>query len=287
MEHTGSERGYLHEQFRLFHTIEQRELKVDWHFHTFDKLLFFRSGHAQYTVESENIALSPGDILTIAHGQLHRMQSFADAPYERYILYLNSAFLASLAPEAGGLGQCFSRARTTGQSLLQLPDSDRAAVFHLLSRMEKAQQEGSPFAPALCQALLTELLILICRAPETPIASHPDALFDDRIAQALHYIQGHLGDTLSCDVLAAQLHMSRSSFQHRFKAATGQSPHAYIRLKRLLYAAELLTAGQGAISAGKACGYTDHSAFCHAFTEQFGTVPSAFRPGDSLVGPEE
>ena len=42
-----------------------------------------------------------------------------------------------------------------------------------------------------------------------------------------------------------------------------------------------------AISAGRKCGYTDHSAFCHAFFNQFGVTPSAFRPRDSLTGPQE
>ena len=287
METTGSERGYLRERFRLFHTTDQQALRVDWHFHAFDKLLFFRGGHAVYTVESETIQLVPGDLLTIARGQLHRMQSYADQPYERYILYLDSGYLASLAPESGGLGVCFRRARATGNSLMRLDDASRAAVYHLLTRMEKALQEASPYSDVLSQALLVELLVLLCRAPEHSAGSHPEAQSDEKIAQALHYIQSHLGDDLHCDVLAAQLHMSRSSFQHRFKTATSRTPHAYIRLKRLLYASELLSAGESAIQVGRLCGFRDHSAFCHAFTQQFGVTPSAFRPGSSLLGPTE
>ena len=183
MQTTGSERGYLHEQFRLFHTTDQKELKVDWHFHTFDKLVMFRSGHVTYAVESQTMQLSPGDLLLIAHGQLHRMHSLPDAPYERYILYLNSAFLTALAPEAGGLGACFARARASGQSRLRLPEADRAAAYSLLSRMEKAIQEDSPYSGALAQALLTELLILLCRAPEAAAVSHPDAPSDEKITK--------------------------------------------------------------------------------------------------------
>ena len=77
---TGSERGYLHERFRLFHSIDQVELKVDWHFHSFDKLVFFKSGHTEYAVEGRSFSLIPGDILVIGHGQLHRMHSWPDQP---------------------------------------------------------------------------------------------------------------------------------------------------------------------------------------------------------------
>ena len=81
--------------------------------------------------------------------------------------------------------------------------------------------------------------------------------------------------------------MSRSSFQHRFRAATGHPPHAYIRLKRLLLAAEMLSDGIPAVKVGKLCGYTDHSAFCHAFTQQYGMPPSQFRPPLGLDASDE
>lgn len=287
MEPTGSERGYLHERFRLFHTVDQAELKVDWHFHTFDKLVFFVSGHTDYTVESESARLVPGDLLIIARGQLHRMHAFSDVPYERYILYLDSKYLRSLAPEAGGLDACFVRARTAGRSLNKLSGVQRGTVFSLLHRMEQTLREDSPYTAVLSQALLTELMVLLCQLRPENTVTHPDAPRDEQIAQALHYIQGHLGDDLSCDSLARLLHVSRSSFQHRFKLATGRSPHAYIRLKRLLYASELLAAGVPAMQAGRMCGYTDHSAFCGAFARQFGTTPSGFRPSDGFAGPNE
>lgn len=283
---SGSERGYLRERFRLFHSVDQTELKVDWHFHSFDKLVFFRAGHTEYTVESRSYRLSPGDILAIGHGQLHKMHSRADRPYERYILYLNSGYLKALAPEAGGLNACFSRARAGGQCLIHPRDSERSDIQSLLTRMEKALRDPSPYTPALSQALLTELMILLCRMPDSAV-SHPEAPSDEKIATALYYIQSHLGDDLSCDFLAGHLQMSRSSFQHRFKLATGRGPHAYIVMKRMIYAGELLGTGTAAMEAGRMCGYSDHSAFCEAFTRQFGVPPSGFIARNRLTGPEE
>ena len=288
MQPDGNQRGYLYERFRLFHTVDQQTLDVSWHYHAFDKLVFFIGGHAEYTVESETVPLMPGDIILVAYGQLHKMHADEDIPYERYILYLDSGYLSAQAAEAGGLNACFARARRDGHCLLRLSDADRAAVFQLFVRLEKALKDESPYGPALSEALLTELMIFICRAPEEkgdPTLAAADT--DEKIQQALHYIQSHLGANLSCDALASRLYMSRSSFQHRFKAATGYAPHAYIRLKRLLYASELLADGEPALTAGRKCGYTDHSAFCHAFTAQFGMTPSAYRPRNSLIGPDE
>ena len=282
MHITGDERGYLHEKFRLFHSRDQKELKVDWHYHTFDKIVFFITGHVDYTVESETYPLRPGDLLTIAQGQLHRMHAYDGAAYERVILYLDHAYLSSIASEAGGLGACFRHAREKGVSLLRLHEPDRAAVSHLLQKLEKALTQPSPYQSTLSEAILTEFMVLLCLSAEKNASERHDTYGDDKVTQAIAYIQTHLSENLSCDTLAAHLFMSRSSFQHRFRAATGYPPHAYIRLKRLLHAAELLTEGVGAVQAGKLCGYTDHSAFCHAFTQQYGMPPSQFHPSRSL-----
>lgn len=285
MQTDASERGYLNEHFRLFHTTDQQALHVDWHYHTFDKLVFFRCGQVEYSVESETYALRPGDLLLIAHGQLHRMRTVGNAPYERFILYLDSAYLHSLAPQCGGLNACFRQAQQSGHSLLRLSDSERASLYQLFTRLERALGSASPYAPVLAQAILTELMVQLCSI-DIAAASAP-VQGDDKIAQALAYIQAHLGDNLSCSTLAAQLYMSRSSFQHRFREATGYTPHAYIRLKRLLYASELLANGESATAASKMCGYGDYSAFCHAFKAQFHVSPAAFLPRAGLTGPDE
>lgn len=287
MQSEANERGYLNEHFRLFHTTDLQPLQVDWHFHTFDKLVFFRSGQVEYSVESETYALRPGDLLLISHGQLHRMRAKGGAAYERFILYLDGAYLHNLAPQAGGLNACFRQARQSGHSLLRLGDSERASLYQLFSRLEKALTAPSAYADVLSQAILIELMVQLC---STDIAANfvaVPAQGDDKIAQALTYIQANLGENLSCSILAERLYMSRSSFQHRFREATGYTPHAYIRLKRLLYASELLAGGESATNASRKCGYGDYSAFCHAFKEQFGVSPAAFLPRGGLNGPDE
>ena len=249
--------------------------------------MFFRSGQVEYSVESETYTLRPGDLLLISHGQLHRMRAKSGAAYERFILYLDGAYLHNLAPQAGGLNACFRQARQSGHSLLRLGDSERASLYQLFSRLEKALTAPSAYADVLSQAILIELMVQLC---STDIAANfvaVPAQGDDKIAQALTYIQANLGENLSCSILAERLYMSRSSFQHRFREATGYTPHAYIRLKRLLYASELLAGGESATNASRKCGYGDYSAFCHAFKEQFGVSPAAFLPRGGLNGPDE
>ena len=52
-----AQRGYLREDFRLFHLKGAMEEQFDWHYHTFHKLIFFLGGQSGYGVEGRSYPL--------------------------------------------------------------------------------------------------------------------------------------------------------------------------------------------------------------------------------------
>ena len=102
--------------------------------------------------------------------------------------------------------------------------------------------------------------------------------YDPKIAQALSYINDHLGEELTVDGLARQVYTSKYHFMRRFKELTGYPVHQYITQKRLLAAAELLRGGASAQAACGRCGFRDYSAFHRAFRRQFGVTPRELMP---------
>jgi AraC-like DNA-binding protein len=69
----------------------------------------------------------------------------------------------------------------------------------------------------------------------------PQELGIDVIEQAKQYIQAHLAEPLTLDLLARKLCMSRSQFAKRFRLQTGQSVNEYINECRLERAKRLLS----------------------------------------------
>ena len=53
MESTYQKRGYLLEDFRLFHLRDAQGIQTDYHYHEFCKLLFLYSGSGSYAVEGQ------------------------------------------------------------------------------------------------------------------------------------------------------------------------------------------------------------------------------------------
>lgn len=53
-------RGYLKEPFRLFHLADGRGEYIEYHYHTFHKIIILLAGRAGYAVEGERYELAPG-----------------------------------------------------------------------------------------------------------------------------------------------------------------------------------------------------------------------------------
>ena len=81
-------RGYLKEPFRLFHLADGRGEYIEYHYHTFHKIIILLAGRAGYAVEGERYELAPGDFVLVGSGSIHRPVVETGDYYERMILYI-------------------------------------------------------------------------------------------------------------------------------------------------------------------------------------------------------
>ena len=107
-------RGYLKENFRLFHLRDSRAQKLDYHYHEFDKVILLLSGKVTYVVEGKSYFLKPGDILLVQHNMIHLPEIDPSEPYERIVLWISRDFLSRHSREDGDLANCFQLAARAG-----------------------------------------------------------------------------------------------------------------------------------------------------------------------------
>ena len=86
-------RGYLLENFRLFHLMSPSGAKVEYHYHEFCKVLLLVSGRGGYVVDGQRYLLQPGDVVLIGSRSAHRPELEEDSAYERIIIYIDPEFL--------------------------------------------------------------------------------------------------------------------------------------------------------------------------------------------------
>lgn len=279
-------RGYLNEEFLIFHLHDQKDEKTGWHFHEFHKLIFFVSGRVTYQFEGRSYALRPGDILLVPFHSLHRTIIDTGEPYHRYVIWLTDKYLRKLrerfaARDSGSdtsPGLCLQLSQNRAYHLLH---PDTLLFDTLLSGLTQACRElygSEPAHAALSEAYLCQILIQLDRqAIREQSLETPGLYFSDRkIEEIITYIHHHLTDELSLDVLSARFYLSKSYLMHKFKCETGSSIHAYIQEKRLLRAAEYIRRGRPVIESATLCGYRDYSSFLRSFRKFFGCSPREF-----------
>ena len=196
MEQNYVQRGYLHEDFRLFHLRGAMEESVDWHYHTFHKIIEFLGGESGYGVEGKQYLLQPGDLVLVPQGCIHRPEAEPNAPYERRILYLSPEFLR----RAGGscdLAACFDRAREEFRFVVHPADGTGGGQ---LTALEHAEREDAFGRELLAQSLLFQFLIGLNRAMADDLLQYAKpAAYDRKIEAILRYLSEHLTEPVSID----------------------------------------------------------------------------------------
>ncbi len=269
--------GYLNEDFRLFHLKDSSGQEKDFHFHEFDKIVILISGKVDYTVEGTTYKLEPWDILLVRHHMIHKAAIDLSVPYERIIIYLDSAYVERFAPEAG-LMDCFAAAEKRRYCLMRPDAGGVKRLKEALERLEKTQGDELFGAQLLRGTMLVQLLVLINRIALSDNSREKNTSESGgKIAPALSYINENLTRELSIDDMAAMCYMSRYYFMRLFKTQTGCTVHNYIRQKRLVLAARLIREGMSASAAAAECGFSDYSAFHRAFTKTFRVSPGKIK----------
>ena len=105
---THSKRGYLLENFRLFHLKTNGGTQVEYHYHEFCKILLLISGSGGYYVDGQRYLLQSGDIVLLDAHSIHRPELDGDSPYERLILYISPEYLQRQSTAAYDLRTVFS-----------------------------------------------------------------------------------------------------------------------------------------------------------------------------------
>ena len=265
------QRGYLKEDFRLFHLADSQREEIAYHYHTFHKVIILLAGQADYAIEGERYRLQPGDLVLVGRGSIHRPELTEGTFYERMILYISPEFLDRFRQEDCQLDRCFRQAQEEFCYVYRTGTADR--LKELLLQLEQAQREGGFGAQLLSRALFLQLMVALNRAIDSS-RSIPADSGDSKIVALLQYLNLHLTDPLSIDELASRFYVSKYHMMRKFKEETGYTIHNYISEKRLLLAQQLLNQGRSLTDACYESGYQDYSTFSRAYKKRFGRTPS-------------
>ena len=263
-------KGYLNEEFRLFHIKDQTGQEFSYHYHDFHKVVIFLSGKVTYHIEGKAYHLKPWDILLVSRHAIHKSEIDASVPYERFILWIKNDI-----PNKQLL-QCFQKDSDRSYNLVRLNSSLQEKLKDVLFELEASARSEAFGKDILTQALFQEFMVYLNRIflEKQYIFDKKSYSYDSQIANILKYINHHLGEDLSVDALASRHYISKYHLMRKFKEETGYTLHNYVINKRLLQARTLISEGTPILKAAHESGFAEYSTFSRAYRKQFGKAPS-------------
>ncbi|MDH6304196.1 ligand-binding sensor domain-containing protein/signal transduction histidine kinase/DNA-binding response OmpR family regulator [Parabacteroides sp. PF5-5] len=170
--------------------------------------------------------------------------------------------------------------------ILLTAKTDKASKLSGMQSGADAYME-KPFSPQLLLAQIENLLRSrrelrkkFSEMPFTPLHSVAGNKADEQFLDRMNkIIDKNIANTdFSVDILAEQLHISRSGLFAKVKSLAGMTPNELIQLIRLKKAATLISEGQFRIN--EICyqvGFNNPSYFSKCFQKQFGLLPKEFQ----------
>lgn len=263
--------------FEIFHYRDPRLGIVEVHHHDFYEVYFLLSGDVAYWVDGRIIRLTPGDLLFINPMELHRPLTDPDKPVcERFVLWIDKAFLESLSTPQISLNSCFDTDRPDHSHLIRPTSGERAV---LTARMGELVREcyGKDFGSNLsAHGIFLQLMVQLNRLARRGNGRKEGESLSPLVERAMVVISENLGGDLSLENIAKVLFVSKYHLSHAFSREVGVSVYRYIMLRRLMLARQLLQSGESAGQVCRSCGFADYTSFYRAFKSEYGISPREF-----------
>lgn len=271
MNKTYEKRGYLLDDFRLFHLKDVQGTNVDYHYHEFPKVIFMWSGVGNYSIDGKKYMIQDDDILLIGKQKIHRPEFEKGTLYERSIIYISPQFLKQYSTKECDLETIFDN-----QAGHVVRTNNNKMVFELLQQFEQELSEERYGKDVMSNIILIKILIEIGRITSEQRKAYSNVITTEnaRIIQIMKYIDQHLTEEISIEQLAEKFYLSKYHMMRLFRQETGQSIYEYLTLRRLLSARDRIIKGENATESCYNSGFRSYSSFTRAYSKYFGSTPT-------------
>ena len=118
-----------------------------------------------------------------------------------------------------------------------------------------------------------------------PVQMHRGGLGSARLRKIEELVDANMEDDLSLDEMAQSVELSMAHFARMFRKSTGETPHQFVRRRRIERAKAMLRdRATRVLDVAVACGFKTQQHFAQVFREVSGTSPTEYR--QDFVGSE-
>jgi len=251
---------------------QQPDNMPSMHVHAHHEVYFLLAGQRRYFIGHTIYDVTPGNLVFIPAGQLHRTTTPTGVGYERYLLSFDEADTGALTDAVGR--DAWNHLLHSG--CLQLPPEAARQVQRILEQLEQELTRALPYGEAVMGHLLQAVLLTALRFGKPKPPSTAESA--DKVQEVARYISENFSQELTLEDAAKMACMERTYFSKRFKKLTGVGFYEYLTKTRLTEAQRLLTQTQLPVGEiAERCGFSSGNYFGDVLRSYTGLSPTAWR----------
>lgn len=253
----------------------QKDSFLPYHRHDAYEIYLFIRGNTNLYIEQSCYPLCKGNLVIINPNELHRSVSLDNQTYERYGINIKQLLLERLSSKQTNLLACFDH--TPGKNnLIQLTPEQILEFTSLYDALKRSTDYHDYGYDLLLQADLTRLLVFVNRLYHQSVFK-PNDIMPYLVKDTMLYIQEHLKEGITLEVLAKHFYLNGSYISQQFKKYTGLTIREYMLDQRICLAKSFLLEGKNVSEACSLSGFSDYSNFIRSFTKQTGISPGKYK----------
>lgn len=247
-----------------------------FHRHNGYEIYYFMSGNVNLYIEQQCYNLRPGDLVIISPEQLHRVVYLNYQVYERTIINIKQSLIEELSSVKTDLLKCFEFQSNEEFKHIHLSRDQQEEYMAMIKRFNDYYFSSFYGHDIKANYELSNILIFINKLFESAHTTDKENVMPDLIRDVMDYVQTHLSETITLEMLATEFYLSGKYISSQFKQHTGLTLRTYILDQRISYAKKLLKNGANVSEACYRSGFSDYANFIRTFTNLVGVSPGKF-----------
>lgn len=248
------------------------------HTHKCYEFIHIIHGKFLYTVEGNDYMVSDGDFIMANPGEYHAFSFPDECEYQREFLHIYPGFFKEFPKVLENLDS-----RKKGY-FNHFPKQlvEKYGIDKIFGGIENCCKEPYPETDFMVLTYSLQLATVITRILREETSEYKKVPLKNKKANSVcDYIDHHYKENITLEEIATLNFMSPSYASRMFKKETGMTIKAYLNLRRVTSAKNLIMEGQKATNIYCECGFLDYSTFYRSFLKFVGMTPDEFKHKNS------